>query len=398
MPGPKALTDRSVAERWQEVKNADEWWDDLHDTVRETMKRILEGSLECELLEQLRAAAYERNPDRVDYRNGYRFRSLQTRLGIIQHLRVPRSRDGTYQSRLLPRFGRHEASVEDLICDSFLGGLSTRRVGEVLEPLLGEPVSPSTVSQITKSLDGEVRRYHARPLPTDIVYFFLDGIVLKVKGVAKVQRKVILAAYGISSTGVRVLLDFQVATSESSQNWEGFLNNLYRRGIDSKTLRLIVTDGGTGLHEALQVVYGSVKRQRCWVHKLRNVMGRLPVRYRDECLSQLRTVYMAESRDNASNRYRLWADKWKKHVPKVVECVEKDIDELLNFLDQPLALASKLRTTNAIERSFREVRRRTRPMSCFNNDASCERIIFAVFNHQNRKWKDRPLSEFTHNT
>jgi len=396
--GPKALTDRSVAERWQEVKGAEQWWDDLHDTMRGTMKRLLEDSLECEMLEQIQAAAYQRNPDRVDYRNGYRFRSLQTRLGVILNLRVPRSRDGTYQSLILPRFGRHEGSVEDVICDAFLGGLSTRRVGDVLEPLLGEPVSASTVSRITKSLDAEVRRYHNRPLPTDIVYFFLDGIVLKVKGVAKVQRKVILAAYGITSKGERVLLDFQVATSESSLQWEGFLNNLYRRGITEKTLRLIITDGGRGLHDALQVVYGSVKRQRCWVHKLRNFMGKLPKRYQVECLGQLRLVYMAESKDSASNRYRIWSEKWRALVPKAVECVENDSNELLNFLNEPLVLASKLRTTNAIERSFREVRRRTRPMSCFNNDDSCERIIFAVFNHQNRKWKDRYLPEFTHNT
>jgi putative transposase len=207
--GPKALTDRSVAERWQEVKSAEQWWGDLHVTMRNTMKTILEASLESELLEQIQAAAYQRNPDRVDYRNGYRSRSLQTRLGVIANLRVPRSRDGTYQSQILPRFGRREATVTDLICDAFLGGLSTRRVGEVLEPLMGEPVSPSTVSTITKRLDGDVQIYHARSLPADIVYFYLDGIVLKVKGVAKIQRKVILAAYGITSQGERVLLVFR---------------------------------------------------------------------------------------------------------------------------------------------------------------------------------------------
>lgn len=398
MSGPKALTDRSVAERWREVKSAEQWWDGLHDTMHAAMKRLLEDSMECELLEQIQAAAYQRNPDRVDFRNGYRFRSLQTRLGVITNLRVPRSRKGTYQSRILPRYGRHEASVEGLICDAFLGGLSTRRVGEVLEPLMGEAVSASTVSQISKRLDAEVRQYHSRPLPADIEYLFLDGVVLRIKAVAKVQRKVVLAAYGVTATGERVLLDFQVASSESNLQWEGFLNSLYRRGVDEKKLRLIVTDGGSGLHDALQVVYGSVKRQRCWVHKLRNVMSKLPHRYRMECLGQLRTVYVATSADHARERYRLWSEKWKPLVPKAVECVEKDIDELLNFMKEPLLRASKLRTTNAIERAFREVRRRTNPMSCFNNDASCERIIFAVFDHQNRKWKDRHLPEFTHNT
>jgi putative transposase len=132
MSGPKALTDRSVAERWKEVKSAEQWWDDLHVAMRDVMREFVEGSLECKILEQIQAAAYQRNPDRVDYRNGYRFRSLQTRLGVIVNLRIPRSRDGTYQSRILPRSGRYEASVVDLICDTFLGGLSTRRVGDTI--------------------------------------------------------------------------------------------------------------------------------------------------------------------------------------------------------------------------------------------------------------------------
>ena len=125
-------------------------------------------------------------------------------------------------------------------------------------------------------------------------------------------------------------------------------------------------------------------------------MSKLPVRVRDECLGQLRTVYMAESKDNARQRYRSWSEKWKESVPKAVECVEKDIDDLLSFLGEPLELASKLHTTNAIERAFREVRRRTNPMSSFNNDASCERIIYAVFSYQNQKWQDNPLPGFPH--
>ncbi|MBI5956613.1 MAG: IS256 family transposase [Chloroflexi bacterium] len=394
----KSLTDRSLADRWAEVKSPDDWWDDMHDAVTDTIKGFLEGSLECELLEQLQASRYQRNPDRVDYRNGYRNRSLQTRLGVIQNLRVPRSRSGTYQSQIVPRYGRFEASVEDLVREVFLAGVSTRRVGEVLEPLMGGSVSAQTVSRMTKSLDAAVRAYHQRPLPDDGRYLFLDGIVLKVKGAAKVHRKVVLTAYAIKTDGTRELIAFRVCASESGPQWEAFLNDLFRRGLQGKNLRLIITDGGSGLHEALQVVYGFVKRQRCWVHKMRNVLAKLPVKLRDACLAQLRTVYMAETKGSARQRYRSWAEYWSPLVPKAVACVEKDIDELLSFLDEPLGLASKLRTTNAIERAFREVRRRTRPMSCFNNDPSCERIIYAVFSHQNEKWKDRRLPQFTHNT
>jgi len=396
MSEPKALTDRSVAERWREVKTAEQWWDDAYDVMRDFFKKYLEDSLDCEMLEQLQADQYQRNPDRVACRNGYRYRSLQTRLGVIRDLRIPRCRDGTYHSRILLPYSRREPDVDDMVSGAFLAGVSTRRVGSVMQPLTGDAISATTVSRISKSLDAQVRRYHERALSDDVRYLFLDGIVLKIKGMAAVQNKVVLAAYALRTTGIRELLDFRVATAESAAQWEAFLNSLYGRGLEGKALRQITTDGGTGLHEALQVVYGFIALQRCWVHKLRNVMSKLPVRIRDECLSQLRTVYMAESKDNARQRYRSWSEKWKKIVPKAVECVEKDIDELLSFLGEPLELASKLRTTNAIERAFREVRRRTNPMSCFNNDASCERIIYAVFSHQNQKWQDRPLPEFTH--
>lgn len=396
MPEQKALTDRSVAERWQEVKTAEQWWDDTYDVMRDVLKKYLEDSLECEILEQLQADQYQRNPDRGAGRNGYRHRSLQTRLGVIQDLRVPRSRDGTYESRILLPYSRREPDIDEMVSGAFLAGVSTRRVGDVMEPLIGDCLSPTTVSRISKSLDAAVHEYHERRLTDNVRYLFLDGIVLKVKGIAAVQDKVILAAYGLTDMGIRELLDFRLATSESSAQWEAFLNSLYRRGLEGKVLRLIVTDGGTGMHDALQVVYGFIKRQRCWVHKLRNVMSKLPVRSRDECVGQLRPVYLAESKASARERYRLWSEKWKAIVPKAVSCVEKDIEELLNFLDEPVLLATKLRTTNAIERAFREVRRRTNPMSCFNNDASCERIIYSVFSHQNQKWQDKPIAELTH--
>jgi len=131
---------------------------------------------------------------------------------------------------------------------------------------------------------------------------------------------------------------------------------------------------------------------------MRNVVSRLRVKQRDACVSQLRTVYQAKNTTEARERYRTWAEAWQSEAPEAVSCVRKDLEDLLSFLSEPLALHKKLRTTNAIERSFREVRRRTNPMSSFNNRESCERIIFAIFTHQNDRWKDRPIPEVTHNT
>lgn len=395
MSEPKALTDRSVADLWKEVKDPETFWDNLHDEMAQTVRHLLESTLEEEMLEQLQAAWYQRNPDRVDYRNGSYTRSLTTRLGVIENLRVPRSRLGTYQSQILPRYKRYEASVETLIKDAFLAGISSRRVGQVLDSMLGEPVSAETVSRITKQLDAQVARFHARRLSDDVVYLFLDGVYQKVKGTDGVQRKPVLVAYGITTTWERHLISYRVCRSESEAEWEAFLNDLYRRGMEGKALKLIITDGNPGLHEALQTVYPYVARQRCWVHKMRNVMAKVPVRLRDACLGELRTVYMASTQTEARERYDIWVKNWEERAPGAVACVRKDIDELLTFLSQPEARRPTLRTTNVIERVFREVRRRTRPMSCFNNTASCERMLYAIFAHENEKWKGRPLQQFT---
>jgi putative transposase len=398
MPGHKAPARLILSEPWREVNSIEALMDDFSEQIALGIKTALEKCLESEMLEQLQTMWGRHNPDRVDYRNGYRYRSLQTRVGLIKDLRVPRSREGTYQTRILPRYKRFEPGVEDLVRDGFLAGISTRRVGEVLAPLMGGSISAGTVSEITKTLDAQVQRYHQRELPDDVKYLFADAVYITTKGGAKAARKAVLTVYVIKTDGEKELLDFRVADSESQAQWESFLNNLYNRGLKGNQMKLIISDGGTGLHAALQMVYGTVKRQRCWVHKLRNVMGRLRVKQRSACLRQLSVVYHASTETEARQKYRSWADAWRGEAPEAVACVEKDLEELLSFFAEGIDMAVKLRTTNAIERCFREVRRRTKPMSCFNNRESCARIIYAIFNHQNRRWKGRPIPEVTHNS
>jgi transposase-like protein len=398
MPGLKALTGRSVTDLWKEVKNPETFWDELHDEVTDAVHDFLESALEEELLEQLQAAWYQRNPDRVDSRNGAYTRSLATRLGLIQNLRVPRSRHNTYHSQILPHYKRYEPAVEDMVQEAFVAGVSTRRVGSVLDPMVGESVSAATVSRITKRLDAAVAAFHERPLSDDAVYLFLDGVYVRVKGTDKVQRKPVLVAYVITTAGEKQLQGYRVCRSESEPEWEAFLNDLYRHGMEGKALKMVITDGNPGLHKALQTVYPYVPRQRCWVHKMRNVRAKVPMKLRDECIGELRTVYMAATQTAARARYDIWVQRWEDRASGAVECVRKDIDELLTFLSQPAPMWQTLRTTNAIERVFREVRRRTRPMTCFNNTPSCDRIIYAVFCYENTKWTGHPIPHFTQKT
>lgn len=392
----KDLTQLTLKDLWKEVKDEDDWWGDINERVLGMVKLILESSLEEELLEELQVGRYRRNKSRRGYRNGYYPRDIYTMFGVIKSLRVPRARE-RYSSRIIPRYQRRQEEINRMVRSMFLAGVSTRRVGEVLTKIKGENISAQTVSRIASRLDVEVDSFHKRRLTDNYQYLFLDGICLKVKGANTVHKRHVLCAYGITCDGQKEIISFHQASSESETQWEAFLRDLYRRGLEGKQLRLIVTDGCPGLHGALEMIYPYIDRQRCWAHKLRNVANKVRKRDIDECMAGARLIYLAENRRKAVECFRKWESRWETLYPRAVNCIEKDIDELLNFFDTPSDHWIKVRTTNVIERSFREVRRRIRPMSCFTNSKSVDRIIYGVINHLNKSWKEKPFIKFTQN-
>lgn len=392
----KDLTKLTVKDLWREVKGEEDWWGELKAEVVMLVRRLLESAMEEEMVEQLQVSWYGRSKLRRGYRNGYRYRSMLTELGLVEHLRVPRDREGEYQPTVLERYQRRQARVNELLRDCFLAGVSTRQVGAVLAPILGEAPSPQTVSRVTRSLDEEVCRFHSRHIADSYCYLILDGIVLKVKGAKGVRKRFVLCAYGITPDGERAMISFRQATAESAGQWEAFLRDLYNRGLEGKQLKLITTDGCPGVIKALETVYPYVSRQRCWAHKLRNVATRLSRKIQEECLRGAKRIYQAVNKREAVRLFNQWASEWRSTQPRAVACLEEDLDDLLNFLDCPQAHWKKVRTTNAIERAFREVRRRTRPMSCFQNLPSVDRIIFGVINRLNIAWSAKPLPGFTH--
>jgi putative transposase len=406
MQSIKPLDELTPEDLWREVPSVeDELWQSTREYQRRLVKAVLEGLLEREMTELLGAARFRRVESRSGYRNGFYERDLVTQIGIVTAIRVPRARGKAVERTVFHRYQRRQTLVNQVIKETFLAGVSTRRVGETLKGFLGEGVSAQTVSRIARELDTEVERFHRMPVADDIKYLILDGVYLRVKGLlaaesglAGARRRLVLCAYGVSTTGERRLLDFRLAPSESAAHWEAFLNQLRERGLLGQSLKLIVTDGCTGLHSALDVVYPYVPRQHCWVHKLRNVASYLKRAQQKQCLAGAKAVYQAETKKAAVQTYWAWARRWRAEAPKAVACLERDLETLLAFLSCPNEHRRMVRTTNAIERCFREVRRRTRPMTCFNNDASCERIIYAVFSHLNENWKGKPLPQFTHNS
>lgn len=390
MESVKALDELTLADLWQAVPHDEEFWEDTRPRLQTMLKHLMQGALEEELTLLLGASRYRRVEGRGGYRNGFYERDLVTQIGIIQGVRVPRGRGVRSHHAVFERYQRRQGEVNQLIRDVFLRGVSTREVGRVLETVLGERVSAATVSRVARSLDEEVRRFHASPVSGAWRYLLLDGVYLRVKAAPQVRRRLVLCAFAIGTDGRRRLLDFRLADSESEACWAAFLSDLQARGLDGRALRLVVTDGCAGLHAALQAVYPYIPRQHCWAHKLRNVGNLLKRSQRADCIAGARRIYQARSRRTAIAAYWAWARRWREEAPKAVACLERDLEELLAHFAVPPEDRRAVRTTNAIERCFREVRRRTRPMSCFTNDASCERIIYAVFSHLNQNWEARP--------
>jgi putative transposase len=310
-------------------------------------------------------------------------------------LRVRRTRKRSFLPRGIATLERRSPEVAEIIRQAFLRGISTRAVGRVVALLTDEPVSAQTVSRLTRVLDQQVAKFHHAPLDDDWVYLLLDGVWMKVRRAFGPQRVLLLVAYGVRHNGQRQLLAFVRAKGESQAAWEGFLWDLHQRGLVGSQLQLVLTDGCAGLAAAIETIYPRARHQRCWVHKMRNL--RDGVRRRDQvrvkCDAQ--RIYLARNTGQARRAFERFRFHWQSTYPALVKRLQRDLPELLTFFDFPQSLWRKLRTTNAIERCFVEVRRRTRPMVVFTNMQSVERIIYAIFTRFNEDWRNHTLALFT---
>ncbi len=356
----------------------------------------------AEIVEDRMAEAVDRWLDGLDgsavrdRRNGSYRRCLLSELGDIE-INVPRTRRFC-PTGVLRSYARRAPEIDRAILAGFVLGLSTRKVGEVLLTLLGRPVSASTVSRVARTLDTAVAAFHRRPLKNAYKALMLDGVVLARKTGAGALRRPVLVALGVRPDGRKEIVDFRLAAGESAAEWERFLTGLYRRGLTGEGLETICVDGGQGLLAALPVVYHAIPVQRCWAHKMRNILNKVREADRDAVKADVHAVMNADNRRKAESAARRFADRWEPVYPKAVACLRNDLDELLTcFRYKTLAERKQVRTTNAIERRFREVRRRTRPMGTFQDRTSMDRILFAIFTHENKRQGIATPFPLTHN-
>ncbi len=384
------VTISSINQAFEEIKHfgCKGWEGECRVAARQALKEILEHHMTNLVDEHLQQMQTQGLPDR---RNGYYPRHLQTELGDLE-LSIPRTR--TFSPiALLKAFARRMVRVERLILLAFLFGLSTRKVGHVLSSILEERVSPSTVSRIAKQLDQAVQAFHQRRLTDHYEILILDGIVMKRKTGIGTQKRICLVALGIRTDGKKEIIDFRQVKSESQSAWEAFLNDLYRRGLHGQPLKLLIVDGGNGLNAALPFVYGHVPIQRCWAHKTRNILNYVRRVDQQRVKKDLHRISHARNLRQAQQAAQRFIHCWQGIYPRATQCLKENLPELLTFLQISTSLPpTALRTTNAIERRFREVRRRTRPMGVFSDATSIDRIMFSVFSYEN--WKEGSSSPF----
>jgi transposase-like protein len=357
-----------------------DWGEGYRPLGRQAVAEIIEGQMTAAVdryLDQLGADAA------ADRRNGYYRRQLLTELGDIE-LNVPRTRRYS-PTEVIRAYARRTREIDRVILAGFVLGLSTRKVGEALLALLGRAVSPSTVSQVAKTLDTAVAAFHRRPLQGRYKVLMLDGVVLARKTGAGALRRPVLVALGLRPDGKKEIIDFRLAASESAVEWERFLTDLIRRGLTGKGLEMVCVDGGSGLLAALPTVFPDIPVQRCWAHKIRNVLDKVRKADQPAVKRALHKIMNAPNAPAARSAARRFANRFEAKYPPAVACLRNDLDELLTcFRYRSEEQRRRVRTTNAIERRFREVRRRTRPMGTFQDKTSMDRILFAVFTHENK--------------
>lgn len=357
------------------------------------VKWMFERAIQKELTEFLGRQPYERGKGYGNYRNGYYERDLITRYGVLEDIRVARDRNGEFETKLINRYKRKEKKIDRLIGDIFIGGISTRGMKRITKTLLGKGYSAGTISRINKELTEEMKQWLNSPIEDDIVYLFMDGLNLPVRRFA-VSKESLLMVIGVNKQGKRRVLGVQLGDRESASSWGAFFADLKARGLKGKELKLGIMDGLPGLESAFEMAFPKAKIQRCIVHKLWNIGAKLPRSIQADCLAQCKRIFSAHSKEEALERFNEWKQNWERIAPSAVECFEKDIEVALSFYSFPKAHWKRIRTTNIIERAFKEFRRRTRQMDSFPNEECCLRCVFMIARNLNENWGKRRHMRF----
>jgi transposase-like protein len=340
----------------------------------EIVERVVQQVLETEMTEHIGAALYERTENRTGQRNGYKPRTLRTRVGTL-NLLVPQDREGTFSTRLFSRYQRNEKALTLALMEMYVEGVSTRKVKEVTEVLCGTSFSKSLISSLAGSLDAELQAWRNRRLEAEAYpYLFVDARYEKVRVGSRVVSQGVLIVSGVRDEGMREILAVEVADTESEATYQELFRSLKTRGLSG--VELVVSDGHEGLKAAITRHFQGASWQRCQVHYARNLLGMVSLAKRKELGADLRGIFAAPDREQAFGIASSVAEKWRKKGHEKVSChLEEHIEECLTCLAFPESHRRRIRT-----------KRRSRVVRIFPNRESCLRLVSALAVEQSEEW------------
>ena len=353
------------------------------DILPELIRVILNTAMQAEREQYMNAEPYQRTPEREAHGNGYKPKTMRTRVGEIA-FSIPQVREGGFYPQALEKGLRSERALTLALAEMYVQGVSTRKVKVITEQLCGVSVSSAQVSQAATQMDAELEKWRTRPLG-EYPYLFADAYYEQVREDGQVRHLAVLIAVGITPTGKREILGVSVSLSEHEVHWRTFLESLKARGLGG--MQLITSDDHAGLRAARLAVFGGIPWQRCQFHLQQNAQGYVPHRdMQAEVADDIRTIFNAPDRTTAEAYLARTVAKYQQSASRLAQWLAVNIPEGLTVFSFPGAFQRLLRTTNGVERLHREVRRRAHVVSIFPNQASCLRLVSAVLNEISEEW------------
>jgi putative transposase len=358
---------------------------DVEAKVRQGVKAVLEEVLQEEMTEHLNAGYRELTPTRRGERNGYYTRNLLTPAGKIERLEVPRDREGEFVTELFERYKRMTGDVEEAVLEMYLSGISTRKIASVTDALSRVKIGKDAVSRISARLEEEQSDWRKRPLGEQAYpYLYLDATYLKVRWGARVTSMALLVCVGVDEKGFREVLAVEVAGSEKGAAYASLLRGLLERGL--KGVRLVVSDDHEGIKAAISGELSGAGWQRCIVHFERNVLAHVPASLTADVAEDLKAIFKVKRQKTAEALAQEFVSFYEKSYPKAVAIFEAGIEDALTYLRYPGSHHVRIRTTNMLERLFREVKRRTKVVGVFPNETSASTLATEIMLRSSEEW------------
>ena len=358
---------------------------DVEARVREGVKAVLEEVLEEEMTHHLDAGYRELTPTRRGERNGHYQRNLLTPAGKIERLEVPRDREGEFVTELFERYKRMTGDVEEALLEMYLSGISLRKIAGVTEALSKVRVGKDAVSRIARRLEEQQREWRERSLEEkEYPYLYLDATYLKVRWGASVTSMALLVCVGVDEEGFREVLAVEVAATEKGAAYASLLRGLIDRGLSG--VRLVVSDDHEGIKAAVFSELPGAEWQRCTVHFERNILAHVPASSRAEVAQDLKAIFKVRREKTAKALAEEFIELYSGRFTKAVSVFEASIEEALTYLGYPGSHHAKLRTTNMLERLFKEVKRRTRVVGVFPNERSASTLATEIALRSSEEW------------